>query len=68
MTGKINGSNAVPLIHVHICAMCGRVSRREEKDGTPDSAGLFHCSSCGHVGNLNEDFIEIHDDRLKPNP
>ena len=27
------------LVHVHICTSCGRVSRRDEPDGTPDARG-----------------------------
>ena len=63
MTNESDDSN--PLIHVHVCATCGRVSRREEPDGTPDGAGVFYCSFCGHAGPLNEDFVQINDEKLK---
>jgi len=54
----------VQLIHAHICTGCGRASRREDSDGMPDAAGVFHCSRCGHEGPLNEAIIEESDERL----
>jgi hypothetical protein len=53
------------LVHVHACGSCGRASRREERDGTPDAFGVFHCSSCGHGGPLrvqimSESDAEVH--------
>ena len=53
------------LVHVHICVACGRPSRREDPDGMPDAAGVFHCSQCGHEGPLNEAVIEETDERLR---
>ncbi len=29
------------LVHVHVCDSCGRASRREERDGTPDALLSF---------------------------
>ena len=56
---------ALQLIHGHICLSCGRASRREDPDGMPDAAGVFHCSQCGHQGSLNEAVIEETDERLR---
>ena len=53
----------VSLIHAHICPDCGRAARRDEPDGTPDAAGVFHRSQCGHEGPLNEAVIEETDER-----
>ena len=54
----------VQLVHSHICTVCGRAARREDPDGMPDAAGVFHCSRCGHEGPLNEAIIEERDERL----
>jgi ribosomal protein L37AE/L43A len=53
------------LVHVHVCHSCGRASRREDRDGTPDAFGVFHCSSCGHEGPLrvqimSESDVDVH--------
>jgi len=45
------------LVHMHVCASCGRASRRDEPDGTPDACGVLHCSSCGHAGPLNVQIV-----------
>jgi ribosomal protein L37AE/L43A len=55
----------IQLTHAHICPECGRASRREDPDGMPDAAGVFHCSQCGHEGPLNEAVIEETDERLR---
>ena len=54
------------LVHVHVCAVCGHASRREEPDGTPDTRGIFHCSKCGHEGPLNDRILNVNDARLEP--
>jgi hypothetical protein len=64
-TVRENGQSCPQLVHVHICVVCGRVSRREDPDGMPDAAGVFHCSQCGHEGPLNEAVIEETDERLR---
>jgi ribosomal protein L37AE/L43A len=56
---------AIQLIHAHICPKCDRASRREDPDGVPDAAGVFHCSQCGHEGPLNEAIIEETDARFR---
>jgi ribosomal protein L37AE/L43A len=61
---KSESRAAVQLIHAHICPKCGRASRREDSDGVPDAAGVFHCSQCEHQGQLNEAVIEDTDQRL----
>jgi predicted RNA-binding Zn-ribbon protein involved in translation (DUF1610 family) len=55
----------VQLVHAHICPACGRAARREDMDGMPDAAGVFHCSRCGHEGPLNDAVIEERDERLQ---
>jgi len=50
------------LVHVHVCVSCGRASRRDEPDGTPDARGVYRCSSCGHAGPLNIQIV------CEPNP
>jgi predicted RNA-binding Zn-ribbon protein involved in translation (DUF1610 family) len=62
---KNENSVVLSLIHVHICPRCGRASRREDPDGMPDAAGVFHCSQCGHEGPLNDAVIEETDERLR---
>ena len=52
-------------IHVHLCSCCGKVSKRDEPDGSPDSMGAFQCSTCGHVGLLNLLIVEETDPRLQ---
>jgi ribosomal protein L37AE/L43A len=56
---------SVQLIHAHICPICDRASRRDDSDGLPDAAGVFHCSQCGSQGPLNEAVIEESDERLR---
>ena len=53
-------SKQVVLVYAHVCSKCGRASRREELDGMPDTAGVFHCSECGHQGPLNESEKAAH--------
>ncbi len=69
MTFVVENSNRsseeLQLVHVHICLACDRASRREDPDGMPDAAGVFHCSQCGHQGPLNEAVIEETDERLR---
>jgi hypothetical protein len=62
---KSKNSAKFPLVHAHICPICGRASRREDPDGMPDAAGVFHCSQCGHEGPLNIAVIEEIDDRFR---
>jgi len=65
LKSKNEGPLSPHLIHVHVCLKCGRASRREDPDGTPDVAGVFHCSQCEHEGPLNEAVIEETDERLR---
>jgi hypothetical protein len=51
-------------VHVHICASCGKVARRDDPDGVPDVTGIFRCSVCGHEGPLNSHVIDPDDPRL----
>jgi len=64
LENKNEQAGHLQLVHVHICSTCGRASRREDPDGMPDAAGVFHCSQCGHEGPLNEAVIEETDERL----
>jgi len=64
-TVRESGQSCPQLVHVHICVACGRASRREDPDGMPDAAGVFHCSRCEHEGPLNEAVIEETDERLR---
>ena len=52
------------FLSVHICMNCGGVARREERDGSADANGVFHCSACGHAGPLNDQVIAETDSRL----
>jgi len=52
MDSMLDTTDSGGLVHVHVCNSCGRASRREERDGTPDAFGVYHCSSCGHAGPL----------------
>jgi hypothetical protein len=65
MTPKDDLNAIVQLIHVHICTSCGRVSRRDDPDGIPDSTGIFRCTTCGHDGPLNVHVLDAGDSRLK---
>jgi hypothetical protein len=65
MTPKDDLNAIVQLIHVHICMGCGRVSRRDDPDGIPDSTGIFRCTTCGHEGPLNVHVLDARDSRLK---
>ena len=58
-------SDSPGLIHVHVCDSCGRASRREERDGTPDAFGVFHCSSCGHAGPLRVQIMSEADAEMR---
>ena len=53
------------LVHVHICTSCGRVSRRDEPDGTPDARGVYRCSACGHAGPLNIQIVSEMDPAIQ---
>ena len=53
------------LVDVHVCHSCGRASRREERDGTPDAFGVFHCSSCGHAGPLRVQIMSEADAEMR---
>jgi hypothetical protein len=55
------------LVHVHVCASCWRVSRREEADGTPDARGIYHCSSCGYAGPLSIQIVSGTDPAIQAN-
>ena len=57
--------NSGVLVHAHVCAACGRASRREDPDGTADAFGVFHCSSCGHAGPLNVEIMSETDSRFQ---
>jgi len=65
MDTKSDNHGTEHLIHVHACTSCGRASRREERDGIPDAAGIYHCSFCGHEGPLNVQIIDDMDSRLQ---
>lgn len=52
------------LIHLHVCSSCGRASRREGREGTPDAFGVFNCSSCGHAGPLRVEVMSESDAAL----
>ena len=52
------------FVSVHVCIACGNVTRREEKDGSADANGVFHCSICGHAGPLNDRIVGDDDARL----
>jgi hypothetical protein len=53
-------------VPVHICTGCGRVSRRDDPDGIPESTGVFRCTRCGHEGPLNVHILDARDPRLHP--
>jgi hypothetical protein len=53
------------LVHVQVCGSCGRASRREEKDGTPDPFGVFHRSSCGNAGPLRVQIMSETDAEMR---
>ena len=55
------------LVHVHVCASCGRASRRDEPDGTPDARGVCHCSLCGHAGPLSIAIVSETDPVIQAN-
>jgi hypothetical protein len=64
MTPKEERPVAARAVHVHVCISCGKVSRRDDPDGVPDSTGVFRCTKCGLEGPLNVHVIEASDPRL----
>jgi predicted RNA-binding Zn-ribbon protein involved in translation (DUF1610 family) len=55
---QLREQNASNLIHVHACAHCGAIFRREAFEGRALTSGLFTCPKCGDEGPLN---VEIRD-------
>jgi ribosomal protein L37AE/L43A len=48
-----SNSSQRELSQFHVCIHCGRVSRRDEFDGTAVVTGIYPCSKCGQDGPLN---------------
>jgi hypothetical protein len=65
MENTLPSAESEALIRVHACDSCGRASRRDEQDGTPNPFDVFHCSLCGHeeplrVQIMSESDVDVH--------